>query len=51
VLHGLFIAVLATRPPAVGVSIRSPLLGKPAPDAPGVTIDGTHAALSDLRGR
>lgn len=51
VVLGLFIAILATRPTAVGVSVRSPLLGKPAPDASGVTIDGAHTALSDLRGR
>src|SRR5207248_2573825 len=46
-----FLAVLATRPAATGRAVRSPLLGHPAPEAAGRTIDGAQVRLSQLRGR
>ena len=47
----LLILVLATRPDASTRSVRSPLLGKMAPAAASVTVDGAPASLADLRGR
>src|SRR5207245_454228 len=41
------VAVLATRPPATTTAVRSPLIGRPAPDAAGTTLDGRH--VLDLR--
>jgi cytochrome c biogenesis protein CcmG/thiol:disulfide interchange protein DsbE len=49
-----FIAVLATRSPAVDRQSKSPLLGKPAPDIVGTSLspeDGESYRLSDRRGR
>lgn len=50
VIVGLLIAVLATRPSAATVSATSPLLGKPAPPAVGLTVDKVPADLAALRG-
>jgi cytochrome c biogenesis protein CcmG/thiol:disulfide interchange protein DsbE len=47
----MLVAVLATRPSAESRSVKSPLVGKPAPAAEGTTIDGQHARLADLQGR
>ena len=47
----LLVAALATRPPAQSVSVRSPLVGKPAPSMEATTIDGAPFRLADLRGR
>lgn len=47
----LFIAVLATRPPAANVVAPSPILGQPAPEIEGPGLDGATVRLSDLRGR
>ncbi len=49
-----FIAVLATRSPAVDRQSKSPLLGKPAPEIIGTSlspVDGETYRLSDRRGR
>jgi cytochrome c biogenesis protein CcmG, thiol:disulfide interchange protein DsbE len=49
-----FIAVLATRSPAVDRQSKSPLLGKPAPDIVGTSLspdEGERYRLSDRRGR
>ena len=49
-----FIAVLATRSPAVDRQSKSPLLGKPAPEIVGTSlspVDGESYRLSDRRGR
>jgi cytochrome c biogenesis protein CcmG/thiol:disulfide interchange protein DsbE len=47
----LLIVVLAVQPPAGTRPVKSPLVGQPAPDAAGATIDGTQASLAGLRGR
>ncbi len=47
----LLVVVLATRPEASTRTVRSPLLGKPAPVAESATIDGDAVKLSDLKGR
>ena len=47
----MLILVLATRPSAQTRSVRSPLVGKPAPAAEGTTVDGARASLAELRGR
>ena len=47
----LLVSVLATRPPAATRAASSPLLGKPAPDVAGTTIDGDEVRLGDYRGR
>ncbi len=47
----LLLVVLATRPEASTRTVRSPLLGKPAPAAESVTIDGDAVKLSDLEGK
>ncbi|MDP9388087.1 MAG: TlpA family protein disulfide reductase [Actinomycetota bacterium] len=47
----LLVGVLATRPPAASRAAQSPLLGKPAPDIAGTTIDGEEIRLVDYRGR
>ena len=47
----MLILVLATRPSAESRSVRSPLVGRPAPAAEGATVDGGRASLADLRGR
>lgn len=46
-----FVALLATRDPAVDRVADSPLLGKPAPEIAGTTLDGDRIRLSGLRGR
>jgi cytochrome c biogenesis protein CcmG/thiol:disulfide interchange protein DsbE len=43
--------VLATRPPAATRAADSPLLGKPAPDIRGTTVDGQPADLAASRGK
>lgn len=45
------VGVLATRPPAATRAAQSPLLGKPAPEIAGTTIDGEQVRLSSYRGR
>ena len=51
VVGTLFVAVLATRAPAVDKQSASPLLGKPAPDVAGRDLRGTAVSLHDLQGR
>jgi cytochrome c biogenesis protein CcmG/thiol:disulfide interchange protein DsbE len=46
-----FVGVLATREPAVDRLADSPLLGKPAPEIAGTTLDGEAVRLSGFRGR
>ncbi len=50
-LLAAFILVLATRPAAETVKAHSPLLGKPAPELAGTTIDGQHIRLGNYEGR
>ena len=47
----LLVLVLANGEPAAQRSVRSPLVGKPAPPIEGTTVDGTRAALADLKGK
>lgn len=47
----LLLAVLATRPPAGVRAADSPLLGKPAPEVRGTTIDGEPAEVAASSGR
>jgi cytochrome c biogenesis protein CcmG/thiol:disulfide interchange protein DsbE len=47
----LLVVVFATRPSASTRSVKSPLLGKPAPAAESTTIDGEAVKLSDLEGK
>jgi cytochrome c biogenesis protein CcmG, thiol:disulfide interchange protein DsbE len=47
----LFVALLATRTPAVDKQARSPLLGHPAPSLAGSGLDGKSTQLSSLRGK
>ena len=47
----LLITVLATREPAQERVAESPLLGKPAPEVEGTTLEGTTLRLADLRGK
>ena len=47
----LLVVVLATRPSASTRTVKSPLLGKAAPTAESVTIDGDAVKLSDLEGQ
>lgn len=47
----VFVAVLATRPPAIDVIADSPLLGLPAPPLQGPGLNGGTLDLVDLRGR
>lgn len=45
------VVVLATRPSAASRVADSPLLGKPAPEVAGRSIDGDAVRLSDYRGQ
>jgi len=47
----LLVVVLANGQPAAQRSVRSPLVGKPAPPIEGTTVDGTRASLADLKGK
>lgn len=47
----LLVVVLATRPSASTRTVRSPLIGKPAPTTQATTIDGELVDLADLRGQ
>ncbi len=47
----LLVVVLATRPSASTRTVRSPLLGKPAPAVAGTTIDGDPVDLATFEGR
>jgi cytochrome c biogenesis protein CcmG/thiol:disulfide interchange protein DsbE len=47
----LFIGVLATRTPAADRVAPSRLVGRPAPDVSGPTVDGRSFRLADLQGR
>ena len=47
----LLVAVLATRPEAGTRAARSPLLGKPAPELAGATVDGQRFELGERRGK
>jgi cytochrome c biogenesis protein CcmG/thiol:disulfide interchange protein DsbE len=47
----LLIVVLANGQPAATRSVKSPLVGKPAPPIEGATVDGTPASLADLKGK
>lgn len=46
-----FVALLATRSPAVDRVADSPLLGQPAPEIAGTTLEGDDVRLSGMRGR
>src|ERR1041385_3523805 len=45
------VGVLATRPSPEPALPNSPLLGKPAPEIVGTSLDGSAVRLSALRGR
>ena len=47
----LFIGILATRRDAADIAADTPLIGKPAPDIGGTTLDAKTLRLSDLRGK
>jgi len=47
----LLVLILANGQPAATRSVRSPLVGKPAPPIEGTTIDGTPASLGALQGK
>lgn len=51
ILVAVFIALLATREPAVDRVADSPLLGQAAPEITGTSLDGERVRLSGLRGR
>lgn len=46
-----FVVVLATREPAQSRIADSPLIGRPAPEVSGTTLDGSTARLTTMRGR
>ncbi len=45
------IAVLATRPPATAIEVKSPIVGEQAPPIGGETLDGTRYSLPSTPGR
>jgi cytochrome c biogenesis protein CcmG/thiol:disulfide interchange protein DsbE len=47
----LLVIALANGEPAATRTVRSPLVGKPAPAIEGTTVDGNRATLADLGGR
>ncbi len=47
----LLVVVLANGEPAATRSVKSPLVGKPAPPIEGTTIDGAPATLAGLKGK
>ncbi len=47
----LLIIALANGQPAASRAVKSPLVGKPAPDIEGTTVDGGQASLDGLRGK
>ncbi len=47
----LLVLVLANGEPAATRSVRSPLVGKPAPPIEGTTVDGAEASLASLEGK
>jgi len=47
----LLVVVLANGEPAATRSVKSPLVGKPAPPIEGTTVDGAQATLAGLKGR
>ncbi len=47
----LLIIALANGQPAATRAVKSPLVGKPAPDIEGTTIDGEQASLEGLKGK
>ncbi|MGI8810203.1 MAG: redoxin domain-containing protein [Acidimicrobiales bacterium] len=47
----LLIIALANGQPAATRAVKSPLVGKPAPDIEGTTVDGDRATLDGLRGK
>ncbi|MDQ3979172.1 MAG: TlpA family protein disulfide reductase [Actinomycetota bacterium] len=51
VVVALLVVVLATRPDPGTRAARSPLLGKPAPELAGTTIDGQPFDLGQARGK
>jgi cytochrome c biogenesis protein CcmG/thiol:disulfide interchange protein DsbE len=51
VVVALLVVVLATRPDPGTRAARSPLLGKPAPELAGTTIDGQQFDLRQARGK
>lgn len=51
VVVALLVLALANGEPATTRSVRSPLVGKPAPAIEGTTVDGTPASLDGLKGK
>jgi cytochrome c biogenesis protein CcmG/thiol:disulfide interchange protein DsbE len=51
VLVGFVVVVLATREPAANRVVDSPLVGQPAPDLVGTTLEGDRFSLRDEQGR
>jgi cytochrome c biogenesis protein CcmG, thiol:disulfide interchange protein DsbE len=51
VVVAAFIVVLATRPAADTKTPANPLVGEPAPDISGTSLDGRSVSLASLRGR
>lgn len=51
VVVGLVVVVLATREPAANRVVSSPLVGQPAPELEGTTLDGERFSLAAERGR
>lgn len=47
----LLVLALANGDPAATRAVKSPLIGKPAPDIAGTTVDGAQASLAGLRGK
>ena len=47
----LLIIALANGEPAATRAVKSPLVGKPAPDIEGTTVDGGQASLAALKGK
>jgi cytochrome c biogenesis protein CcmG, thiol:disulfide interchange protein DsbE len=47
----LLVLALANGDPAATRAVKSPLIGKQAPDIAGTTVDGSQASLAGLRGK
>ena len=47
----LLVLALANGQPAATRAVKSPLVGKPAPDIAGTTVDGDEASLAGLEGK
>ncbi|HJV08893.1 MAG TPA: TlpA disulfide reductase family protein [Acidimicrobiales bacterium] len=51
VVVAILVLILANGEPAATRSVKSPLVGKPAPPIEGMTVDGTSASLAGLKGK